>query len=315
MKKGERIKVLCLAGPTGTGKSELALALADALPVEIISVDSAMIYRGMDIGTAKPDRAVRARVPHHLIDIRDPAETYNAAGFARDAVTLIRDIHGRGRLPLLVGGTLLYFRALMRGLSPVPGAEPGLRAAIRNEAETRGWVELHGELAHVDPASAARIHVNDRQRLERALELYRLTGTPPSRLYERADAGAPFEFTRLALWPADRAQLYAQLTERFHGMLAAGLIEEVRALHARGDLGPAHPAVRVLGYRQLWAWLDGECELAEAERRAITATRRYAKRQLTWLRSEPQWLRIEADAGAKERILAAARGEVSSVAA
>ncbi|HEX5313765.1 MAG TPA: tRNA (adenosine(37)-N6)-dimethylallyltransferase MiaA [Gammaproteobacteria bacterium] len=303
--------VLCISGPTGMGKSELALVLAEELPLEIVSVDSAMIFRGMDIGTAKPNGAARARVPHHLIDIRDPAESYSAGEFARDARRIIGEIQDRGRTALLVGGTLLYFGALLRGLSPLPGANRELREEIRREAAARGWESLHRELAKIDPASAERIHANDPQRLERAFELYRLTGLPPSRLYEQEKADAPFRFRRFALWPEDRARLYARLGERFEAMMRAGLAGEVRALRARGDLTDALPALRVVGYRQLWGWLEGQYGEEEACRRAVVATRRYAKRQLTWLRAEAQWQRFAGVEEAKTRILAGLRGRFS----
>ncbi len=280
-------KVLCLMGPTGIGKSALALALAERFPAEIVSVDSAMIYRGMDIGTAKPGAAERARVPHHLLDIREPTESYSAAEFADDAARAIEEIAARRRIPILVGGTFLYFRALIAGLSPLPAADPGTRNAIRERATREGWEVLHGELAAVDPETAARIHPRDRQRVERALELYRLSGEAPSRLYESAGVTADFDFVKLVLLPDDRAELASRLERRFDGMLAAGLVAEVRTLYDRGALDGANPAARALNYRQLYGWLAGECDYTEACRRAVVATRRYAKRQLTWLRREP----------------------------
>lgn len=289
----ETPEVLCLMGPTGTGKSRIALALAEELPVEIVSVDSAMIYRGMDVGTDKPSPAERARVPHHLIDIRDPAERYSAGDFARDAVATIRAVRARGRMPLLVGGTFLYFRALTQGFSPLPRADRTLRETLQAEARRRGWEALHRELLRIDPEAATRIHVNDRQRIERALELYRLTGTPPSRLYREAGNGAPFRFLRLVLWPSDRTAHRRALAERLQAMLERGLVDEVRRLHARGDLGRELPAIRTIAYRQLWEWLDGDCAFDEAVRRAIVATQRYAKRQLTWLRTERNLVSVE----------------------
>lgn len=289
--------VLCLMGPTGSGKSALALALAERMPAEIVSVDSAMIYRGLDIGTDKPSPEVRARLPHHLIDICDPAERYSAGAFARDAANAIRAIRARGRLPILAGGTFLYFRALTEGFSPMPGADPAIRGRIRDEAAERGWAALHAELRRIDPAAAARIAPADRQRLERALELARLTGQPPSRLHAARGSGAPFRFIRVALWPESRAELARRLEARFDSMLERGLVREVRALRARGDLDADCPAVRAVGYRQLWEWLDGKTEFAEARRRAVVATRRYAKRQLTWLRGEHGTLRIPAVEG------------------
>ncbi len=279
-------------GPTGIGKSALAMALARRVPAEIVSVDSAMVYRGMDIGTAKPSAADRARVRHHLLDIRDPAETYSAAEFAADAASVIAEILGRGRLPVLVGGTFLYFRALTEGFSPMPGRDCAVRAEIRARAARAGWEALHRELAACDPASAARIHPNDAQRIERALELHRLSGKAPSRLHAASGNGAQFDFVKFAVLPADRAALAERLQNRFDAMLAAGLVDEVRALHARNDLGRGLPAVRALGYRQLWGWLEGEYDYSEACRRAVVATRRYAKRQLTWLRREPECEKI-----------------------
>lgn len=304
---------ICLMGPTGTGKSDIALALAERLPVEIISVDSAMIYRGMDVGTAKPARQARERVAHHLIDIRDPAERYSAADFASDARQAMAAIRARGRIPLLVGGTFLYFRALTDGLSPLPGADARVREELRREARDKGWRALHAELKRLDPATAARIHANDRQRIERALELYRVTGTPPSRLRGAAAgaAAAGTPFVRIALWPPDRNAYRTRLARRFHAMTNAGLVGEVRALHARGDLGPANPAVRCLGYRQLWDWLENRCNFDEAVRRAVVATQRYAKRQLTWLRSETGLMRIETDSQAGERVLETAARRIS----
>ncbi|MGH8161641.1 MAG: tRNA (adenosine(37)-N6)-dimethylallyltransferase MiaA [Gammaproteobacteria bacterium] len=293
-------KVLCLMGPTGIGKSALALALAERFPAEIVSVDSAMIYRGMDIGTAKPDAAERARVPHHLLDIRDPEESYSAAEFARDATRAIEEIVARERTPILVGGTFLYFRALIAGLSPLPAADPATRAAIRGRAERKGWDTLHRELAAADPEAAARIHPRDRQRLERALELYRLSGKAPSRLYESVGPAANLDFRKIALLPDDRAALASHLEGRFEAMLAAGLVTEVRGLCERGALDAATPAARALNYRQLRGWLAGEYDYAEACRRAVVATRRYAKRQLTWLRREPDCVSVCVEIGASE---------------
>jgi len=281
-------------GPTGSGKTALALELTERLPAEIVSVDSAMVYRGMDIGTDKPSRAVRARIPHHLIDICDPAERYNAARFITDATAAIAAITARGRLPILVGGTFLYFRALVHGLSPLPGADPSVRAQLHREAAARGWLVLHGELAQIDPATAARIAPGDTQRLERALELVRLTGQIPSRLYTTSGTGAAFNFLKIALWPDDRNALGARLARRFSHMLEQGLLCEVKALRERGDLDESCPAIRAVGYRQLWHYLDGTCDFAEAERRAIVATRRYAKRQMTWLRGESDIIRVAA---------------------
>ncbi len=279
-------------GPTGTGKSALAMQVAQRVPAEIVSVDSAMVYRGMDIGTAKPSEFDRERVRHHLIDICDPSERYNAASFVEDATEAIGRIHARGKLPILAGGTFLYFRALIEGLSPMPGADPEVRQRLRAEAEERGWLALHEELESIDPVIAARIAPTDSQRLERALELVRITGETPSKLHAEAGEGAAFEFLRVALWPEDRDALYDKLAERFSLMLEQGLLEEVIALRGRGDLDESFPAVRAVGYRQLWHHLAGGCTLEEAESRAVTATRRYAKRQMTWLRGESDIVRV-----------------------
>ena len=277
-----------LAGPTGAGKSDLALELAQRFPIEIVSVDSAQVYLGMDIGTAKPAADVRARVPHHLIDVCDPSEAYSAGRFRRDALELIGSIRARGRLPLLVGGTMLYFRALTRGIAPLPEADPVVRAAIDRRAQAVGWPALHAELAARDPEAAARIRPADRQRIQRALEVLEITGERLSQLQRLADP-PPLGFAAFALLPDDRAGLYARLDARLLGMMEAGLLDEVRALRARGDLTPDVPSLRAVGYRQLWAHLEGRCGLADALAAGQRATRNLAKRQLTWLRSEPAW--------------------------
>ena len=272
-------------GPTASGKTELAVALVERLPFEIISVDSAMVYRHMDIGTAKPDAAVLARAPHRLIDILDPAETYSAARFRADCLAEMEQIRARGRLPLLVGGTGLYFRALAEGLADLPGADPELRAELAERLAQDGSAGLHAELARVDPESAARIHPNDPQRLQRALEVYRLTGEPLSAWHARqAEVAVPLR--RLVLAPP-REVLGARIEQRFDAMLAAGFVDEVGALRARGDLHPELPSMRAVGYRQAWQFLDGELDEAAFRERAIAATRQYAKRQLTWFRREP----------------------------
>jgi tRNA dimethylallyltransferase len=279
---------ILLMGPTGAGKTDAALALAERLPLEIVSVDSAMVYRGLDIGTAKPAAALRARVPHHLIDIRDPAERYSAGEFLRDASAAMQAIHARGRLPLLVGGTMLYFRALQSGLAALPAADPALRAALEARARATGWPALHEELAQVDPAAARRIRPNDAQRIQRALEVHALTGRPLSELQRQDLRGAPGgEYLKLVLAPAGRAELDADLERRFDAMLGAGLVAEVEALYRRGDLDPELPALRAVGYRQLWGYLAGRCDLATARAEALRATRQLAKRQYTWLRAEP----------------------------
>lgn len=277
---------MCLFGPTGTGKTRLALDLAADFPIEIISVDSAMVYRGMDIGTAKPRHDERSAVPHHLIDIRDPWQRYSAGEFRADALRLIPEIVGRGRLPLLVGGTLLYFRALLRGLAALPQADSATRLQIAREAMERGWPALHGDLARIDPVAARRIEPSDRQRIERALEVYRLTGQPISALQAEQNAGAAMRLFRIALWPVDRAALYKGLDDRLRTMLDTGLVEEVRQLRQLPLMGDDCPAMRAVGYRQIWHHLAGEYDIAEAERRAAVATRRLAKRQLTWMRGE-----------------------------
>jgi tRNA dimethylallyltransferase len=274
-----------LMGPTGAGKSDVAVRLAEALPLEIISVDSALVYRGMDIGTAKPTAQVRARYPHHLIDIRDPAMSYSAGEFARDAAQAMQDIWRRGRQPLLVGGTMLYFHALTAGIAELPEANPSVRAEIDAQGASAGWAAVHRELAAVDPAAAARIHVNDPQRIQRALEVYRLTGETITRLQQRrASVFADTAVIELALAPLERRRLHAAIGLRFNSMLAAGLLGEVRALFDRGDLRAEHPSMRAVGYRQLWRHLAGQCTLDEAAEQAIAATRQLAKRQLTWLR-------------------------------
>lgn len=277
-----------LAGPTGAGKSDLALELVQRFPVEIVSVDSAQVYRGMDIGTAKPSADVRQRVPHHLIDVCNPSEVYSAGRFRRDALELIGAIRARGRLPLLVGGTMLYFRALTRGIAPLPEADPAVRATIDRRAQAIGWPALHAELAARDPEAAARIRPADGQRIQRALEVLEITGERLSQLQRLADP-PPLKFAAFALLPADRAGLYARLDARFLGMMEAGFLDEVRALRARGDLTPDLPSLRAVGYRQLWAHLTGQCGLADAVAAGQRATRNLAKRQLTWVRSEPAW--------------------------
>lgn len=283
---------LALAGPTASGKTAAALAIAAELPVEIISVDSALVYRGMDIGTAKPSAAELSTVPHHLIDIRDPLQAYSAAEFVRDATELIHAIHARGRHPLLVGGTMLYFKALFDGLDDMPKADAQVRAAIEAEAQARGWPALHAELAQVDPPTAARLAPGDSQRIQRALEVYRLTGRPLSSFHTTKNAAGSTDAARsttlISLEPQDRAWLHARIAQRFDAMLATGFLDEVRALRARGDLHPDLPSMRCVGYRQAWEALDGVFPLNELRERGIYATRQLAKRQITWLRSMPQ---------------------------
>jgi tRNA dimethylallyltransferase len=279
---------VCLAGPTASGKTAAALAIARAHPVEIISVDSALVYRGMDIGTAKPNAAELASVPHHLINIRDPLQAYSAAEFVQDAQALIRQIAARGRLPLLVGGTMLYFKALFDGIDPMPAAQPALRAAIEAQALAQGWPALHAELARVDPVTAARLAPADSQRIQRALEVYRASGLPLAHFHKRNAASAPSKTPLITLEPQDRAWLHASIAARFDAMLEAGFLDEVRALRARGDLNPELPSMRCVGYRQAWDMLDGVGDMAHLRERGIAATRQLAKRQITWLRSMPQ---------------------------
>jgi tRNA dimethylallyltransferase len=283
--------ICALTGPTGGGKSDLALRLAASLPIEIISVDSAQVYRGLDIGTAKPTLAVRTSVPHHLIDIREPEGNYSAGEFLADVARLLPEIIARQRVPLLVGGTMLYLRALITGISNLPAAVPELRAAIDAEAAERGWPEMHAELALVDREAAARIATNDAQRIQRALEVYRSSGVPLSQWHAAGAQPPPYQFVRLAVVP-DRAVLHQRIEARFRSMLDIGLLDEVRSLRSRGSLTAQHPSIRSVGYRQIWAHLAGEYDLDTAILKSVAATRQLAKRQLTWLRSDPQviWL-------------------------
>jgi tRNA dimethylallyltransferase len=283
---GERVDCVCVTGPTACGKTDLALALAERVPLEVISMDSALVYRGLDIGTAKPGPEIRAAVPHHLIDILDPAEAYSAGRFARDAAALIEAIRARGRLPLLVGGTLLYLRALRDGLSELPRADHAIRAELDREGAKHGWAALHERLHGLDPEAAERIKPNDRQRIQRALEVHALTSRPITELQRaRGDARRPGVLA-IALVPEDRTELAARIERRFDAMVAAGFLQEVERLRARGDLTSDMPAMRAVGYRQLWSYLDGHYAWDEARTKAIVATRQYAKRQLTWLRGD-----------------------------
>jgi tRNA dimethylallyltransferase len=280
-------------GPTGCGKSDLAVRLAEQLPLEIISVDSALVYRGMDIGTAKPSVATRARIAHHLIDIRDPKQGYSVGEFLLDAQRAMQDIWSRGRQPLLVGGTMMYFHALTAGIAELPEADLTVRAGIDARAAQHGWAAVHGELAAVDPQAAARIHVNDPQRIQRALEVYHLTGRTISTLqHERVSVFADVNVLEFALAPLERGELHTKIDLRFRAMLAAGFAAEVRSLYERGDLSPEHPSMRAVGYRQLWRYWAGVSSLNDATEQAIAATRQLAKRQMTWLRRRggAQWL-------------------------
>jgi tRNA dimethylallyltransferase len=287
MPADSRHPAIFLMGPTASGKTALACALSERFPVELVSVDSALVYRGMDIGTAKPDAATLARYPHAMIDIRDPAEPYSAADFRIDALAVMEDIRARGRVPLLVGGTGLYFRALQQGLSNLPEADPMVRERLSAQATAIGWPAMHVRLREIDPAAAARIGPNDAQRIQRALEVIELTGRPLSE-QQRGGSGErfPWRVLKLALLPADRAPLHARIAERFDAMLAQGFLDEMRQLRARGDLDPDLPSMRAVGYRQAWEHLDGLTTPAEFRDRGIFATRQLAKRQITWLRGE-----------------------------
>lgn len=287
---------LCLFGPTASGKTDLALQLADQYQAEIISVDSALIYRQMDIGTAKPSPEILARYPHHLINILDPKEHYSAAQFCIDATTLINDCLAHQKLPLLVGGTMLYFKALQQGLAPLPSQNIAIRERISQQAATYGWASLHAELSQLDPAAGLRIHPNDPQRIQRALEIYYLTGQPMSQHWQQTDDQLPAELTHeiptfrwlnIGLLPTDRAQLHQRIANRFMQMLAQGFLDEVKQLMDRGDLTPDLPAIRAVGYRQAWAYLQGEISEQQMIEQAIAATRQLAKRQMTWIRSWP----------------------------
>ena len=294
---------LMLLGPTGSGKSALALEVAQHRPVELISVDSAQVYRGLDIGSAKPSAAERSTVTHHLIDIRDPAERYSAAEFVRDAQAAIAVVRARGKLPLLVGGTMLYAKALRDGLSALPSADSAIRAALDADAHRLGWPVLHARLAALDPETAARLAPNDAQRIQRALEVIAVSGQPMSALLTRPAPDRP-RLDVVALIPTDRARLHRRLEQRFDAMLACGFIDEVKVLKQRSDLTPDLPSMRCVGYRQAWAYLDGHGSHAEFRAAAIAATRQLAKRQLTWLRSLAADFSIEAGSGdALQRLL------------
>jgi len=280
-------RIACLLGPTASGKTAAALAFAQRRPAEIISVDSALVYCGMDIGTAKPTAEERALAPHHLIDIIDPTESYSAAQFRNDALKLAAEIEARGRIPLLVGGTMLYYMALTRGLNDLPEANPEMRAALDEAAARDGWPALHARLAAIDPETAARLAPNDSQRIQRALEVFMLTGRTLSAILKdpkRSQESEP-EFVPIALEPTDRSVLHRRIEKRFDDMLKAGLIEEVEALRARGDLTPAMPSMRCVGYRQVWEYLDRTIDYATMRDKGVFATRQLCKRQLTWLRS------------------------------
>ncbi|MBT8108885.1 MAG: tRNA (adenosine(37)-N6)-dimethylallyltransferase MiaA [Gammaproteobacteria bacterium] len=280
-------KAILLMGPTASGKTDLAVSLSKRFPCDVISVDSALVYRGMDIGTAKPDAETLRRTPHRLIDIRQPEESYSAGEFVRDAYDEMDAILAAGRIPLLVGGTMMYFRALTEGIAELPGADEALRAEIDAEAEQQGWPAMHAELQRVDPGAAGRIKPNDRQRIQRALEVYRSSGTPLTEWHgERAPARDDIRYLKVGLNIEPRAALHERIAERLDTMVGNGFVDEVAALRQRPGLTAEHPSMRSVGYRQFFQHLDGECDFAEACERALFATRQLAKRQITWLRSE-----------------------------
>ncbi len=290
------LPVIFIMGPTASGKTALAMTLLQHLPAELISVDSALVYRGMDIGTAKPTAAELLQAPHHLLDILDPLQSYSAADFRDDALRLINDIQQRGKIPVLVGGTMLYFKALLEGISPLPAADSTIRAELEAEAAASGWQLLHQQLQQIDPVSAMRIHPNDPQRINRALEVYRLTGKTLTELTAEKGEPFPFKVHQFAIAPTDRAVLHQRIALRFEQMLASGFEHEVANLKRRPELHPDLPAMRCVGYRQVWQYLDGEYSYDEMVAKGIAATRQLAKRQLTWLRGWPEvtWLKSEA---------------------
>ncbi|SAK40964.1 tRNA delta(2)-isopentenylpyrophosphate transferase [Caballeronia pedi] len=303
------LPVACLLGPTASGKTAAALAFAARHPVEIVSVDSALVYREMDIGTAKPNAEERAAAVHHLIDIIDPAETYSAAQFRADALRIVGEIIARGKVPLLVGGTMLYYKALTQGLNDLPGADADVRATLDADAARDGWPALHARLAAIDPQTAARLAPNDSQRIQRALEVFMLSGQPMSALLaapRTQHVDAPYRFVPIALEPSDRAVLHARIAARFDAMLAHGFIDEVKRLRARGDLDVSMPSMRCVGYRQAWEYLDGATGYDEMRDKGIFATRQLCKRQLTWLRAMPERVVVDCCAGnATERAVEA----------
>lgn len=286
---------IALMGPTASGKTDLAIELSERLNGEIISVDSALIYRGMDIGTAKPDRDTLQRYPHHLVDICDPAESYSAGQFCKDALNVIESILAKGKVPILVGGTMMYFKSLLRGIAVLPQADENIRAQILAEAAQEGWLKLHQQLQQIDAESAAKINPNDQQRIQRALEVFHLTGKPLSQLLaEQAAVSLPCQFHSFALMTDDRAWLHQRIALRFDLMLKQGFEQEVLALYQRGDLHVDMPSIRCVGYRQMWGYLDGEYGFDEMRDKGIAATRQLAKRQITWLRSWPDLNLVDA---------------------
>lgn len=289
-----QVKIICIAGPTAAGKSASVLTLAEHLPIEIINVDSATIYRGMDIGTAKPSKEEQALVPQHLLDIKDPLESYSAADFYQDTLKLIKDIQARGRIPILAGGTMMYYKTLREGLHDLPSANPMLREQLEQEAAQIGWPAMHAKLQALDPVTAARLAPNDSQRIQRALEVISLTGKPLSVLFaEQKTVTSPYEFITISLEPENRADLHARIAERFLQMIDKGFVEEVRTLYRRGDLHTDLPSIRCVGYRQLWSHISGEVDLDTAIEQGIAATRQLAKRQITWLRSQANRIIID----------------------
>ncbi|MEI4548528.1 tRNA (adenosine(37)-N6)-dimethylallyltransferase MiaA [Pseudoalteromonas spongiae] len=280
----QQLPIICLMGPTASGKTDLAIQLCQHLNTEVISVDSALVYKGMDIGSAKPNAEELALAPHRLIDLIDPADSYSAADFRRDALDNIAQLHSQGKIPLLVGGTMMYFKALLEGLSPLPNADQAIRAELEQEAQVKGWPALHQELTQVDPVAAAKINENDSQRINRALEVYRLTGKPMSELQKVKSEPLPFDVLQFAIAPSDRAVLHQRIEKRFKIMLDMGFEKEVLALYTRKDLHPDLPSIRCVGYRQMWDYLAGEDDYDEMVFKGIAATRQLAKRQLTWLR-------------------------------
>ena len=284
-------------GPTASGKTDLAISLLDHMPIELVNVDSAQIYRQMDIGTAKPDAETLRKAPHRLLSFCDPAETYSAADFAIDAKKEIADIHNTGRIPLLVGGSMLYFKVLLEGLSDLPAADKAIRQSIQEQADKEGWASLHQQLQLVDPKTAARLHPNHSQRIQRALEVYQITGTPLSELQSQSGGGIQelYDVRQYALTMQDRALLHQRIEMRFMAMMDAGFADEVEALYRRGDLHAEMPSIRAAGYRQLWDYFEGRCGLDEAVEKAIIATRQLAKRQQTWLRNWPNSREIQVD--------------------
>ncbi|MCI7480596.1 tRNA (adenosine(37)-N6)-dimethylallyltransferase MiaA [[Pasteurella] aerogenes] len=306
MKSASKLHAIFLMGPTASGKTDLAIRLRQTLPVEIISVDSALIYRGMDIGTAKPNVQELALAPHRLIDIKDPSESYSAAEFRRDALREMQEISAQGKIPLLVGGTMLYFKALLEGLSPLPSADEKVRSEIEAKAAQFGWAALHQELAKIDPVSAQRINPNDSQRINRALEVFYLSGQTLTALSAQKSEALPYHIDQFAIAPQDRSLLHQRIEWRFHKMIEQGFQQEVEKLYSRGDLHPDLPSIRCVGYRQMWEYLRGDYNHEEMVFRGICATRQLAKRQITWLRgwkSPLQWLDSLQIEQAKQQIL------------